>query len=455
MDSHDGLPPAERRLAIVTISICVAMAVLDGSIANIALPTIAAELHASPASSIWVVNAFQVAIMVSLLPMSALGDSHGYRRVFTAGLALFTAASLGCALSGSLTQLVVMRVFQGFGAAGIMSVNSAIIRYIYPRAQLGRGIGFNTLVVAISSATGPSIAAAVLSVASWPWLFAVNVPLGAIALSLIRHLPHTPMSGRPFDLRSAVLNAVTLALLIGGVEGFAQGESRTLALAQLALFAVVGAYYLRTQIRMTHPMLPVDLFRIPTFSLSFATSISCYAAQTLAFVSLPFLFQEGSGMSQIETGLLITPWPLAVVFMAPISGRLADRFSAGLLGGIGLAGLTAGLLLIAILPFHTAGWNLAWRMALCGAGFGLFQTPNNRLLISSAPRERSGAGSGMLASARLLGQTTGAALVSTVFGITATNGGSVGQGAILALIVAAGFSAVAAVASSLQLLRAA
>ncbi len=455
MEPPDGLPPRERLLAIVTIALCVIMAVLDGSIANIALPTIAAELGTTPASSVWVVNAFQLAVMVSLLPLSALGDSHGYRRVFSTGLALFTAASLACALSHSLPQLVVARVCQGFGAAGIMSVNAAIIRYIYPRSQLGRGIGINALVVAISSASGPSIAAGVLSVANWPWLFAINVPLGAVALSLMRHLPLTPMSGRPFDARSAALNAVTLGLLIGGVEGFAHGESRALAFGQLALFLAVGAFYLRTQLRMPHPMLPVDLFRRPVFALSVATSISCYAAQTLAFVSLPFLFQAGSGMSQIETGLLITPWPLAVVVMAPISGRLSDRVSAGLLGGIGLAALIAGLLLIAALPIHAAGWNLAWRMALCGAGFGLFQTPNNRLLLSSAPRERSGAGSGMLSSARLLGQTIGAALVSAVFGITAAQGGDVGQGDIAALTLAAGFSVVAAVVSSLRLIHAA
>ena len=448
---QDGLPPGERRLATLAIAVAVLMAVLDGSIANIVLPTISRELAASPASTVWVVNAFALAVTVSLLPAAALGDSHGYRRVFIAGLSLFVVASVGCAMSRTLPQLVTARVFQGFGAAGIMSVNGAMIRFIFPRSHLGRGVGLNALVVAVSAASGPTVAAGVLSLASWPWLFAINLPLGLSALALTRYLPRTPMSGHPFDWRSAALNAITLALLISGVQGFAEGESGALALLQLLLCAGIGTYYVRTQLRMAHPMLPVDLLRRPVFALSVVTSVCSYAAQTLAYVSLPFLFQTGKGLSAIETGLLITPWPLAVVIMAPIAGRLSDRISAGLLGGLGLVALTAGLLLVAFAPAHAASWNVAWRMALCGVGFGLFQTPNNRVLINSAPRERSGAGSGMLASARLLGQTTGAALVSLVFGITATAGGGIGQAAVSALTVGAGFAGVAAAVSWLRL----
>jgi MFS family permease len=175
-------------------------------------------------------------------------------------------------------------------------------------------------------------------------------------------------------------------------------------------------------------MLPVDLFRIPIFSLSVATSISCFIAQGIAFIALPFLFEAGSGASQIETGLLMTPWPATVIVAAPLAGRLSDKIPAGILGGIGLASLSAGLLLVLALPPHAPFWDFAWRMSLCGAGFGFFQAPNNRLIIGSAPRERSGAGSGMLSTARLVGQTTGAALVAVSFSLTANAGGTVGGG---------------------------
>ena len=159
IEHADGLPQPQRNWAILTIALGLVMSVIDGSIANVALPTIAGALHASPAFSIWIVNGYQLAITISLLPLASLGEIIGYRRVYLAGLVLFTLASLFCALSHTLLLLTVARIVQGFGAAGIMSVNAALVRYTYPRALLGRGIGINALVVAISAAVGPTVAA--------------------------------------------------------------------------------------------------------------------------------------------------------------------------------------------------------------------------------------------------------------------------------------------------------
>ncbi|HEY6431977.1 MAG TPA: MFS transporter, partial [Acetobacteraceae bacterium] len=318
-DYADGLPPPERRRALATMAIAVSMSVLDSAIANIALPTIAHELHATPAGSIWVVNAYQLAVTVSLLPLASLGDILGYRRVYWAGLAVFTAASLGCAMSHSLPMLVIARVIQGLGGAGIMSVNTALIRFIFPRAMLGRAVGYNAFIVATSSATGPTVAAAILSVASWHWLFAVNVPLGIIALWFAaRALPATPRSGHRFDGLGAVLNAITLGLLMIAVDELGRGQALLWSGAELALAALIGAAFINRERAMTAPMLPVDLFRRPVFALSVATSICSFTAQTLAYVSLPFLFEDVGHRSQIMTGLLITPWPAIVVFVAPV-----------------------------------------------------------------------------------------------------------------------------------------
>ena len=188
----DGLPLPQRTWAILTIALGLTLAVLDGAIANVALPTIAHDLDASPASSIWVVNAYQLAVTISLLPLASLGDIYGYRRVYQYGLIVFTIASLGCALSDSLLTLTIARVVQGFGAAGIMSVNGALVRFIYPRRWLGRGVGLNATIGSIASAVGPTVAAGILSVAPWPWLFAVNVPIGAVAIPMaLRTLPQT------------------------------------------------------------------------------------------------------------------------------------------------------------------------------------------------------------------------------------------------------------------------
>lgn len=211
----DGLPLPQRYGAIATIIIGISMAVLDGAIANVALPTIASDLHASPASSIWIVNAYQIAIVISLLSFSFLGDMFGYRRIYQCGLAVFTLTSLFCALSDSLHMLTIARIAQGFGGAALMSVNTALIRLIYPQRQLGRGMGINSFIVAVSSAAGPTVAAAILSVASWQWLFLINVPLGIAALLFaLRYLPaNGAKSAMPrFDLPSAVMNALTFGL---------------------------------------------------------------------------------------------------------------------------------------------------------------------------------------------------------------------------------------------------
>lgn len=448
MDLGEELPPSARLRAMAAVAIAIAMAVLDSAIANIALPTIARDMATTPAATIWVVNAYQFAVTVSLLPLAFLGDIFSYKRIYMVGLAVFTVASLGCALSPNLPVLVVARVVQGFGGAGIMGVNTALIRFIFPRAQLGRGLGFNALIVATFSALGPSIAAGILSIASWHWLFAINVPLGGIALWLAsRVLPATPRAKHRFDVLSALLNAATFGLLITAVDGL--GRSRgAIEIGELAAALIVGTIFISRQFTLTVPLLPVDLFRRPVFALSVATSICSFIAQTIAYVALPFYFQNVSGQSQVETGLLMTPWPAIVVIVAPIAGRLSDHYPAGLLGSAGLGLMTAGLVCLLLMPSHASYADIAWRMAISGLGFGFFQSPNNRLLVGSAPRERSGAGSGMLSTARLTGQTVGSALVALTFGLAGTD---IAHGTHLALGLAVLAAATGTIVSSLRL----
>ena len=287
----DGLPMPQRLGAILAVAFGVSLSVIDGTVANVALPTIGQQLGISAADSIWIVNAYQLAIMVSLLSLSALGDVVGYRKVYIGGLMLFTVASVGCSLSGSLQALVLARVMQGFGAAAITSVNTSLIRFIYPKARLGRGMGVNATVVATSSVAGPTLAAGILSAADWPWLFAVNVPIGLAALALSRRfLPENPVRVREhrFDWRDAVMNALTFGLMMASVEGFSHGlDPRVLSLGVAALI-VVGFFFIRGQLREPYPILPFDLLRIPIFSVSVATSVCSFLGQMLAMVALPF-----------------------------------------------------------------------------------------------------------------------------------------------------------------------
>lgn len=440
----DGLEQPQRFWGALTIWLGLTLAVLDGAIANVALPAIARDVHAAPAAAVWVVNAYLLAVTISLLPLAALGERHGYRRVYWGGLGVFILASAACALSRTLPALTLARVLQGFGAAGILSVNGALVRFIYPRRLMGRGLGLNSMVASASAAAGPTVAAGILSVAPWQWLFAINVPLGILALAIAaRALPPTPRSAQKFDIVSAGLNALTFGLLIIGIDGAAHGQGRLVIAGELLGALAAGAALFARQLSQTAPLLPVDLLRIPLFGLSVATSITTFAAQSLAFVSLPFLFEIRFGFSDARTGLLMTPWPVAVAVIAPFAGRLADRYPAGLLGGIGLAVMTIGLSFLALLPNHPALPAIIAPMALCGLGFGFFNSPNNRAMLTAAPRERSGGASGMLATARLLGQTTGAALVALCFAFAHARGPK------LALILAA-VAALAATAASLS-----
>ncbi|MCM2346310.1 MAG: MFS transporter [Acidovorax soli] len=454
----DGLPPPARNRAMLVIILGIAMAVLDGSIVNLALPGIARELNASAAHAIWVVNAYQIATLVMLLPLASLGERLGYRRVYFVGMALFALSSVGAMLADSLATLIVARAVQGLGAAGIMSVNAALVRLTYPRAQLGRGLAINSMVVALASVAGPSVAAGILSVAPWPWLFALNLPLGALTLWLgWRALPFNPPSAvvqsRPAAL-DVVLNVLMFTLIFVGGErlGAAHSAGRAGASPEawglLAAGVVVGWVYLRRQWRLAAPLFPVDLLRIPVFALSMGSSVGAFCAQTLAYLVLPFLLLEGLGRTPLQAGLLITAWPVAIVVTAPIAGRLIGRYADGLLGAIGMGIFACGLLLLAALPTDPSAFDMVWRMALCGAGFALFQSPNNHTIVTSAPLHRSGAASGMLGTARLTGQTMGAVLLATIFTVWPSHDGT---GEWVALLLAAAFAVVAGVCSSLRL----
>ena len=405
----------KQYFVVVAVLLAIMMSVLDGTIMNIALPTLAHDFDVTPANAIWIINAYQLVITMTLLSFASLGDIYGYRRIFLTGISIFVGASAACAFSDSFWMLTVSRIIQGFGAACVMSVNTALIRLIYPPQILGRGMGLAALVIGH------------------------------------RLLPHNPASDvkHKFDRISAIANALTFGLLIYTLEGFAHAENRKFIAIQLVLLIIIGTYFIRRQLKETTPILPVDLLKIPIFALSIGTSITSFTAQMLAMVSLPFFMQNILGYSAVQIGLLLTPWPLATILTAPLAGRLVEKVHPGLLGGIGMAIFATGLFTLYLLPPHPAEWNIIWRMALCGMGFGLFQTPNNVTIVSSAPTHRSGGASGMLGTARLLGQTLGTTLVALLFRMFAE-----GHRAQACLLLAIFFAIAAGVVSSIRMTQA-
>ncbi|WP_370682620.1 MFS transporter [Comamonas sp. GB3 AK4-5] len=399
------------------------LCVMDSTMLNMALPQVARQWQVAPAQTLWVVNANQIATLVLLLPLAALGDRMGYRRVYLWGMVIFGLASVVALLAPSLHWLIVARALQGLGAAGVLSVNASLVRLIYPRALLGKGIAMNSLTVALAFVAGPAVAAAVISLGDWRWLFALHLPL-ALAVSWLglRSLPQPEaaedVQRQPLSWLDGGLNMVMFASLFLGVDRISHwqpGDSPWPAVLWLSLGVGVGSWYVQRQRALSAPMFPVDLLRIRVFALSMCASISAFCAQTMAFLALPFLLIEVRGLPTGQAGLLISAWPLALAISAPWVGRMIGRWPAGRLGAAGMGLFALGLWALALLPQNAANWDVVWRMALCGMGFALFQSPNNFTILTSAPLHRSGAASGMLGSARHVGQGLGAVLLAMAF----------------------------------------
>jgi DHA2 family multidrug resistance protein-like MFS transporter len=378
---------------------------------------------------------------MTLLPMAAIGEILGYRRSFTIGLAVFVSASATCTFASGLTMLALSRFVQGLGAAAILSSYGALVRHTYPHARLGRALGINALVIASVASSSPSIAAAVLALGSWRWLFAVNIPVGLMAICIgFANLPQGRGATTRFDTPSAVLIMLSFGALFLVASEVAHGTMQW----QTALAAIVAAGLLLTVIHRSRtlptPMLPVDLFRIRILRLSYATSAASFAGQSLVLVSLPFYLQYGLGLDGVAAGFLITPFPLGIAIGAPLAGRV-ERVSAGILGMTGLCVFGTSAISLALLAPLVNKSAVAVVIGLGGIGFGMFQTPNNKTMLGAAPVTRSGAAAGMLATARLAGQSSGALIAATVFRVA-------GPASSMGLLVAGTLALGAAVISS-------
>lgn len=413
-----------KYIAVIAVLLAIVMTVLDVTVMNVALPVLARDFNVSDSVSVWSVTIYQLVITMLLLPMSALGDIYSYRKTMLAGIIIFTTASVSCALSGSYIMILVSRALQGIGGACIMAVNVALVRLIYPENILGRGLALNAMVLAVATAAGPTIAGIILSVSTWHWLFVINLPIGIAAFIIgIKHLPKNPIKehGIYFDKTSALCNIIVFGLIFYSIGNLTDRNNLWLCLALLSLGLVVGIYYVKREIHRSNPLLPVDLFGNSIYTLSIATYMSSFIAQTLAMIALPFLFLNSMGLDEMTVGLLITPWPVATMIFSPLAARLSEHFNPGKIAAFGMLFFAAGMALLLYDPIKLSEFGIAWRMAICGIGFGLFQTPNNIVMIQSTPISRSGAAGGMQGTSRLVGQTFGATIVTAIFFISSSN----------------------------------
>lgn len=412
-----------KYVAITSVIILLVMTVLDVSLVNVALPVISNEFKVSESATVWLVTVYQLIIVMLLLPLSSIGDQYSYKRNFLTGLVIFTIGSGLCALSQTFGMLLVSRAIQALGAAGVMSVNVALTRVIYPRNILGRGLALNAMFISIATAAGPSLAGWIMSISTWHWLFIINIPFGIIAFFIgIRTLPRNPNPPKNprFDWVGSIFNILFFGLLFYSLGNIVQKGDLVVCIMMLITALVIGFFYVRREFHSDHPMFPVDLFKTRLYSTSILTSTSSFIAQNLTIIALPFLFLSVLKFSELTTGLVMTPWPLMTMIISPLAARWIERHNAAYTAATGMLIFMTGLLLLVFVPINAKIWDIIWRMAICGIGFGFFQTPNNIVMVMATPVERTGAAGGMQSTARLTGQTLGSSFVSIIFGLIAT-----------------------------------
>ena len=433
--SEQGLATPQRYWAALVVGIGIFLSVIDSTIISLALPIIARDFNVTNAQSVLVVNSYQLVVAMFLIPFAVLGDKIGFRRVFLGGFIVFTLASIWCAFTESFYSLVMARALQGIGGAGVMCVSTAVIRFIYPPEKLGRGISTNAMIVAGSFALGPSIGSGILAIADWSWFFLINIPIGILGIIIgFKVLPKNELSKKPFDTVSAILSALTFGSMLLFMEELGHGQTLPYLLIILAFTLCIGWIFIRRQLSIEQPMMPVDLMRNPLFALSVVTGLFSFCGQMLTLIALPFFLSGNLGIDPVRIGLLFTAWPLSILCIAPFAGRMADKYSAGILGGIGLFTAASGYILLSQLEANASTFNIVASIAICGLGLGLFQSPNTRFIVSSAPRNRTGSVSGLVGTVRQTGQTIGASLAALMLYLYADDYGR--SAFVLAAIIA-------------------
>lgn len=424
-DTHQGMLAPRRHFAIAATTLGTVLVTIDAGMVNVALPTLARDLHVAPSAAVLVVTVYQLVMIMAVLPLSAIGDRIGHRRLFLIGLIIFVAATPFCFFARSLPFLVLVRAFQALGAASALSVSSAMVRAIYPRSQLGKGLGINSVAASSSAVLAPTLGGLILGVAPWPFVFAVTIPFGLAAILLGRKaLPEPDTHEEPFDVLAAVLCAATFGVGVVALESAVQGDSPVISAALFVMAVVIGVVFVRRELSQSRPVLPVDLLGQRELALTSTGLLAASLAIMCLMLTLPFRLQQGYGFSPAEAGLMLAPWSMVMMAVAPLAGVLSDRIAPGYIGAAGAVIGVCGLVALALLPPHPSHLDVMWRVALCGVGFGSFMSPNARHIIGSAPMERAAAAGALSQTTRMLGQTLGATLCSALlaFGI---GGGSV------------------------------
>ncbi|MGD9878107.1 MFS transporter, partial [Desulfococcus sp.] len=407
--------------AIFTVTaVGVFMSTLDGSIVNVALPAVMQDLGVPMPTVEWVMMIYLLTVSSLLLSFGRLGDIRGRRWVYTRGLGVFSAGSLCCAMADSALWLIGARAFQGVGAAMVMSCTQAIVVDAFPASERGRALGVLGAVVASGLTVGPALGGWILHVASWPFIFWINIPIGVGAAlwanRLLRHRQVDVTRRESFDGWGALFLALGMgAMLAALTHGYDWGYGSIPFLSLSGLFLASSLGFVRREIRTPHPLISPSLLRIRLFVLPVLAGMILFAGLFTIIFLMPFFLMHPRGLSPGDTGLImVTPFIFLFLF-APLSGALSDRLGSRWLCTLGMAVLTASFVLLSRLTPEASKIEIAWRLAVSGIGTGLFIAPNNAAAMSAVPRKFMGVAAGTVATVRNLGMVLGIALAGTLF----------------------------------------
>jgi EmrB/QacA subfamily drug resistance transporter len=418
-----SLPAADafsnRWLVFALVGVGVFMATLDSSIVNVSLPTIAHYFGAPLGAAVeWVIIAYLVTVAALLLSIGRLADLIGKKPVWMTGLTIFTIGSMVCGAAPSLPFLIAARVLQGVGGASLMAISPAMLTSAFPPEQRGRAIGLNAVTVAVGVSAGPTLGGLIVEHVSWRYIFYLNVPIGVLGLiATLRLLPSDTRRVRSrFDPIGAVLLALALACLTAGISlGQELGFREPLPLALYVVCLVAAAAFVTHERKHPNPVVDFNLFRNRLFASASSSQLLSFLASFGISLLMPFYFEQLRGFGTQQTGLLLTPFPVTIAIVAPISGALADRIGTRWLAVSGMSLLCAGLVALSSLGATNSKLDIVLRMMLAGIGQALFQSPNNSALLGSAPPNRQGLASGLLATGRVIGQSLSVAFAGAVF----------------------------------------
>ena len=393
------------------------MTTLDSSIVNVALPTMAKELNTSMAGIEWVVTSYLITICATILLFGKLGDILGKTRIFKFGIGIFTIGSLLCGFSNTLFMLILSRIVQAIGAGAAMATNQGIITETFPANERGRALGMTGTAVALGTMVGPTLGGLIVSIAPWEYIFLINIPIGILVyIGVIKILPFKKkMSDFIIDIKGSILFMISITLLFTSINfGQSLGYNNLFIIMSFIISLTLFAIFIRVEKNSDNPMLDIKIFKNRLFSLSIFCGFTSFISIGAVNIILPFYYQDVLSLSPSTAGLMMTVSPIILAVVAPLSGYLSDKIGSEKISALGLSILSIGIISLVIFNVNTSLIVVGILVGLLSLGSGIFQSPNNSLIMSTVEKNELGIAGSINGLVRNLGTTTGIALSTSI-----------------------------------------